>query len=493
MSFAYKNIPNASILINSMRSIGYDFETAVADILDNSITAGASNISLNFSVDDKVDPYLLFFDNGKGMNRDELIEAMRFGSIKDTERDSNDLGRFGLGLKTASISQCKKFTVISKKDHHINGFFWDLDLIDKESGWDMYELDKNQFVNIPFLEEHLLLESFTVVYWEKLDKLQQDVSFVNTLYDIFTKKIHKTEKHISLVFHRYIESGLNISINNNRIDALDPFLSYHPKTTIKPEQVINTKTKNGYNAKVKLQVYVLPYHKDLTNKDYEKLGGNDNLDDQGFYVYRNNRLMIYGTWFKIKPKQELSKNARIKVDIPNSLDDLWSIDIKKQKAVIPGQLLEQLRGEVSFAVEKSKRLHEYKGEIQTKDGSIWTKIVDERENSVSYKINQSADIIEDLIESLDDRSASALGKIIELIELSLPYKDIYNSVSSKKEINVINDSQVNFLISQALVNFWEMKKRKNMKDTQIVDLICSYEPYHSANIRNILLEKINER
>lgn len=493
MSKHIKNLPNASVLINSLRSIGYEFETAVADIIDNSISASANNIYLYFSVDDHIDPYLWIIDDGNGMDRDQLIEAMKFGSYKENEREKDDLGRFGLGLKTASISQCRKFTTISKKNGNISAFYWDLDIIEQGSDWEMYEFDPNQLIKYPQLSKFINLDSFTAVYWEKLDRLEQDVSTINTIYDVFTKKIQKTEKHISLVFHRFLDEGLNIYVNNSLVEPLDPFLAKHPKTIIKPEQTINTKTKDMLNEKVKLQVFVLPYHKELSSRDFEKLGGNDHIDNQGFYIYRNKRLMIYGTWFRIKPKAELSKNARIKVDIPNSLDDLWSIDVKKQKAIIPGQLLEQLRGEVSFAVEKSKRIHEYKGEIQTKDGSIWSKVVDERENAVSYKINQSSDIIQNLIDKLDDKSIQTVGKIIELIELSLPYKDIYNAVSSKKEVNLFNEEQKDFLLKQAYVNFIDLKKKRNLKDTQIVELICSYEPFHSANIKELLLEKINGR
>src|SRR5690554_4753878 len=120
MNNKIENIPNASTLINSMRSIGYDFETAVADIVDNSITAQCKEININFPISTKSSKYLQIVDDGIGMNRNELIEAMRFGSVKHDLRSAHDLGRFGLGLKTASISQCRKFSLISKKDGEIN-------------------------------------------------------------------------------------------------------------------------------------------------------------------------------------------------------------------------------------------------------------------------------------------------------------------------------------------------------------------------------------
>src|SRR5690606_16488187 len=134
---------------------------------------------------------------------------------------------------------------------------------------------------------------------------------LDSMFDAFSRKISTTEKHIALIFHRFLEKDLEIKINNRKIKSVDPFLKEHPKTTIKDEQIIGTKTSQGAKEKIKMQVFILPYHKDLNERDYEKLGGHDEFDNQGFYIYRNQRLMIYGTWFKIKPKAELSKNARI--------------------------------------------------------------------------------------------------------------------------------------------------------------------------------------
>lgn len=491
MANKVKNIPDAETLINSMRSIGYDFESAVADIIDNSISAETKKIEISFPVDNKANLYLQFVDYGFGMNKKELFEAMRFGSVKSNKRSKNDLGRFGLGLKTASISQCKRLTVVSKQSDEINSFVWDLDLIVKNSDWDMYELSSLEILTrIPNIEKLNNIKSFTIVLWEEFDRLQKDVGLFNDSYDIFLKKISSTEKHISLVFHRFLEKGLVISVNNKKLFPIDPYLMRHPKTTIKPEQIINTKTSEGIDEKVKLQVFVLPYHKDLTYDDYDKIGGLENIDQQGFYIYRNKRLMIHGTWFRIKPKDELSRNARIMVDIPNTLDDLWAIDVKKQKAIIPAILLEQLRGEVSDAVSKSKKLHKYKGDLQTKNGSIWNKIVDKRENKVFFEINQDSKLLKNLFDSLDETQSVNIKKIISLIELSLPYKDIYNSVSEKKNINDLDDNKKEAILTQAILLFDNYKKTTNKSSDEIINLICQYEPFLSANIIDKIKEKI---
>lgn len=489
-----ENIPNAATLIQSMRSIGYDFESAVADIIDNAITASAKKIDIIFPSSNHNDITLCIIDNGDGMEKNELIEAMRFGSIKPQNRSSTDLGRFGLGLKTASISQCKRLTVISKKNNSVNAFCWDLDQLSIENSWEMIELSTEEINQLIFPYEELLMKerSFTLVLWEKFDTINKDVTLLENSYDVFLKKISHMEKHLSLIFHRFIEQGLEININSNRINSFDPFLSKHPKTLIKPEQIISTKTKDNKHERVLMQVYILPYFKDLGKIDYEKLGGYETLNNQGFYIYRNKRLMFFGTWFKINPKAELSRNARIRIDIPNTLDDLWSIDIKKQKAIIPSSLLMQLRKEVEDAVTKSKRIYDYKGQIQTQEGSIWRKKVNLRNNSVHYEINREADFIKNLKDDLDEKSNRIIEKLLNIVELSLPYKDIYNSVADKKEINNIDCEKQDELLLTAYDMFQKMRNRLSYPTEQIIELICQREPFLSAKIQDKLRGKINE-
>jgi len=493
MNGRIENIPHASILIHSMRSIGYDFETAVSDIIDNSITAGAQNIEINFPIKKGVEPYLVIVDDGAGMNRSELIEAMRFGSIKVEERHKDDLGRFGLGLKTASISQCRKFVVVSKKDSQTNAFAWDLDILENNSNWEMLEIDSLEIETIPCLNEYKDKNSFTIVFWQKLDKLNKDVHVHKSKNDVFIEKIDNTEKHLSLIFHRFLQSGLTIKINKSPLNALDPFLYEHPKTITKAPQIINTKTNSGVDEKITMQVSILPYQKDLNPAHIKLIGGKLSSDDQGFYIYRNKRLMIHGTWFKIRPRQELASNARIRIDIPNSLDDIWSIDIKKQRAVLPGMLIEQLRTAVSDAIETSKKIYTFKGHTQVKEGSIWSKIVN-RDGSISYHVNQESDLLVNILDELNNKTADKLQKFISLIELSLPYRDIYNSVAEKKEINRPNEHTRNIIIDQAFSLYKIYKTQKNLSAKNIIDLICNFEPFLNYNIEQELMRRIeNEK
>ena len=163
-----ENSPSADILINSMRSMGYSFESALADVVDNSVSANASVIEIKFPIDPS-DCYIAICDNGVGMTRARLIEAMKYGSLTEGERSENDLGRFGLGLKSASLSQCRKLTVISKKDGEVSGLVWDLDVIEEKKGWYMVECSQEQIATTRFIS---FLESYTsgtLVVWENFD------------------------------------------------------------------------------------------------------------------------------------------------------------------------------------------------------------------------------------------------------------------------------------------------------------------------------------
>ena len=485
------NIPNAATLINSMRSIGYDFESAVADIIDNSISANANNVFMFYSVDNTKNAVLQFFDDGRGMSCEELIEAMRFGSMKDGERDKNDLGRFGLGLKTASISQCKKLTVVSKRDGEINGFCWDLDSLTTTSSWDMIELSSSDIDEIDRIHDFLVKETFTMVMWENFDSIEKNTTFQNSYSDVFLSMIQQTNSHLSLVFHRYIESGVKIFSNGKELKAIDPFLSKHAKTTIRDVQTINEKTSNNKNTKIQIKTFILPYHKDLSAEDIRTIGGESRLDEQGFYIYRNKRLMIHGTWFRLRPKSEMYRNARITVDIPNTLDDLWDIDIKKQKAVIPAKLIAQLKGEVNDATENSKKIHVYKGKKQITGDTIWNRIIDERNGTTKYLVNRDSRTIKVLLDDLSDCDAKTIEKLLTFVELSLPYVAIANSVSERKDINIIDETGSDMILDMALVLYKHHRNTTTKSAKEIVDSICSIEPFQSANIKSKMEELIN--
>ena len=208
--------PYAPTLIESTRAIGYTLETAIADIVDNSISASASCIEIFFFP--VGDSYIAILDDGYGMDVEALETAMRYGSQNPNEkRAANDLGRFGLGLKTASLSQCRTLTVVSKQYNHIEACRWDIDHVINAHDWSLLVLDSEEDFNvIPQIEELQKLESGTLVVWQNLDRLKVgELDFGRSM----GKKMDDVRSHLSLVFHRYIsgEPGLKriqIRMNN---------------------------------------------------------------------------------------------------------------------------------------------------------------------------------------------------------------------------------------------------------------------------------------
>ena len=290
-----KNEPTADVLMNSMRSMGYSFESAIADIIDNSISAKCHEVRILFP-SNPLDCYVAICDDGEGMARDELFEAMRYGSnLKKNGRDLDDLGRFGLGLKSASLSQCRKLTVVSKKDGILSSFCWDLDNVMRECDWSIIEYDQSEIKKIKRCEYLDNKFSGTVVLWENFDVLQKSSGSV---YSELTNYAEPVSEYLQLIFHRFLNkpqpNNLNIYVNNYRLYGLDPFLENHKKTNIRNEVIIPVIDSNGKEQKIIAQPYVLPFEKYLTKEDKKKSGGiEDYRIKQGFYIYRNKRLIIW--------------------------------------------------------------------------------------------------------------------------------------------------------------------------------------------------------
>lgn len=351
MSIKIENTPSPSVLMNSMRSIGYTFKTALADIVDNSISASAKNVWIDVPVNDN-DLYITILDDGNGMSRGDLFNAMKYGS--DRDYTSEDLGRFGLGLKSASLSQCRILTVVSKNNEELSGFQWNLDAVIQGKKWDCIELEREEIEDTPNVQRLLSFDMGTLVVWQNFDIAYKKSN--GRIREYLSDEMAEAEKHLALVFHRYLSNRFKpfkIYVNNDAIEALDPFLEDHPKTDSK--KVSEVSMEGGI---IKVQPFILPHMSDLSDTDISKLGGLEALrNDQGFYIYRNDRLIIYGKWFRLSSSSvspELLKYGRIKVDIPNSLDDIWDIDIKKQNATIPKQVLNYLKKAVTDVCSRSK-------------------------------------------------------------------------------------------------------------------------------------------
>lgn len=477
-----ENRPEADVLMNSMRSMGYSFEAAVADIIDNSISADASLIELKFPVD-PVDCYVAICDDGNGMNSEELFRAMKYGSnIKGVERADNDLGRFGLGLKAASFSQCRKLTVMSKKNEVISAYSWDLDYIDnhEDAGWAVARYSEDEINGLRFkswLDRHL---HGTMVVWENFDLIEKSTGSV---YQELTKYSESTCEYISLIFHRFLnneKSGkVTIKIDEYQVVGLDPFLSDHKKTNPRRLMKLPVLDSGGTERYVTVQPYVLPFQKDMTKADIKKIGGIENYRTrQGFYIYRNQRLIIWGTWFG-RQKNELTKHARVMVDIPNSLDDIWGIDIKKQHAKIPKIIQNQLTKAVDEAMDISIRTQTYRGRVaktNEKVDYIWDRI-QSRGEQFTYRINRESKIFNLIRNSVDDSTWSRIDMVLEEIENAVPYQQIYIDKSQNQVDDTVEDERLADVEAKARMLI-DLAESIGSNDTgNIIDELFKSEPF----------------
>lgn len=467
--FKKESVPFAPTLIESMRSLGYSFEAAIADIVDNSISANAKNIKIY--IYPSINPKLIIWDDGCGMTSDQLEEAMRYGSKNPLEnRAENDLGRFGLGLKSASLSQCRKLLVISKKNKKISAYSWDLDYIIHEKSWMLIgyndeEIKKTEYINL-FSD----IKSGTCVILENFDRISEST---HDLEKTLRKYMNNTIEHLSLVFHRYLDDSINIYVNNEKIESKDPFLRYHKKTQPKRWQTFKIHEKE-----IKVKPYILPHVSNLTGEDIKKVGSKERLkNEQGFYIYRNKRLIIWGTWFRLERKDELSKLARIMVDIPNSLDYMWNIDIKKSSANLPDIIKTNLYNCVYESVLSSEKVHTYKGrrEYEKKEiHYVWERI--KNRDGYEYRINRNIPQIKMLENTLDSNQLKLLENMVTHLENTFPISTMYLDVS-KGRINEAVDEKNTLHLYDEVMEQIEFAKKLKLDYVMMIKSFMKTEPY----------------
>lgn len=429
MALEHRLPPSASSLSESMRDLGYSLETAVADLLDNSISVDATRIEIICDLA-REHPTLAIIDNGSGMTPDELIEAMRHGAVNPKQtRSKKDLGRFGLGLKTASFSQCRRLTVASSKNDSKCAAEWNLDLVDEKDDWLISILDEKEIENLPFID--MLPDAGTIVIWRTLDRLFEDETGLKR-DEIVNEKLDIVEKHLSLVFHRFISGEvkghkkLSIFINGHQIEPFDPFCKKNTATQMLPDEIVRVDGET-----VRLQPYILPHHSKLSAKEYDYYQSrSDFISNQGAYIYRNGRLMAWGDWFRLIPKGEATKLARVQIDFPNSLDESWTIDIKKSRARPPRAVRERLRQIIARISNRSTMVHRGRGKklFEEIKAPIWERYADQ--GSIRYAINYEHPLIELFIESEDDEMRSKFSLILDSISSALPIEMIYSDFST---------------------------------------------------------------
>lgn len=438
----HEKTPHAKMLLVALRSVGYTNETAIADILDNSISGAATEIELYFDWDNR---RIIIADNGFGMDYQELMDAMEIGSADPNEmRPSEDLGRFGLGMKTASFSMAKKLLVISKKNSTISNAEWNLNTVASEDKWEISEYDESEILMIlESIDTYIQYNNWkqgTLIIISELDRLIDETNIEKSKKN-FYKMIRNIKSHIAITFHRFMEEdALKISVNGNKLEAWNPFWIKSPATM----ELAREELFDGKNEVV-VEPYILP-HKSKYNSEEEfkeAAGVKDWRGHQGFYVYRNRRLLVYGTWFGKFKKEPAYNLARIKLDMSADSDFEWDIDIKKSKATLPVAIEEQITQIAYLAIEKSVAVYNSRGVYNRKNTSNNTslKYVWEQRKNISgnymFYLNKKHPMLLKILSGMDENAQKELKTYLSLVESYSP--TMLSGVIDKETDFVVSD------------------------------------------------------
>ena len=465
--------PRAAVLVESLRDIGYSLQTAVADVIDNSLTAGARKIELHAETHTE-EPAIGILDDGTGMTRAELLEAMRPGSRSPLEeRTDTDLGRFGLGLKTASFSQCRRLTVITRRAGAMSCAVWDLDRVAASDRW-IVELPE-EIGRIPWSDR--LVTDGTLVVWQKLDRLvgpdgQGDRRDLVRLLD-------ETATHVEFVFHRFLsgrdnrEGRVEISLNGRALTPFDPFHSHHPATQHHQEETFALA-----GEEIRLRPVTLPHHRKVSQEDWRRYGGQEGyVKNQGFYLYRNRRLIVHGTWFGLAPQGELTKLCRVRIDMPSSLDAEWKIDVKKASAQPPAPVRKRLSRIIDQMGGPSKRVYDRGPQLVTKSRlPIWTR--SQNKNEISYGLNSEHPLLREFMDRLDADTAEEFRKLVALIVSTLPIESLYADVSASAE-SVVPTALAPEDFREIVEATWRALKARGLSATDAEARMRSADPFRS--------------
>ena len=429
------NPPDAGALMTSARSFGnYDLAGAIADLIDNSIKAKAKKISLTCLFKNG-EPEIRILDDGSGMSQKELHAAMRPASTNPLERRAlDDLGRFGWGLKSASFSQCRRLTVLTRQDDVLSGAVWNLcDIKD----WKMGVLSPDEAREICSPE---FVRDGTEVIWSDCDRLSEDGSLNS---DDFNGLIFHARERLALIFHRFLSGDaprrrLEIALNGTPIPRTDPFFREHNATQVMEEETFPA----GNGATIRIRPYILPHYSKLNSSELEGIAGDEGLlRNQGFYVYRNNRLILYGTWFRLVQHGELSQLVRVSIDVPNSLDSVWKLTLDKSDAQLPTVLRGRLRQLVAKLKGRSSRVYRAKGGQLRPAGpaTIWQRFA--RHGEIRYGINREHPLIEAMFLEHESDRIKAISAALSAIEQGLPVISFGADVS--RDADKLNQSITN--------------------------------------------------
>jgi Histidine kinase-, DNA gyrase B-, and HSP90-like ATPase len=485
--------PFASSMSESLRAFGYDLPSAIADLVDNSIFAKARNIWIDLNWDGE-NSSICVTDDGRGLSDKELLNAMRPGSSNPLEpRDPKDLGRYGLGLKTASFSQCRRLTVRSKqlRDKPVTRC-WDLDFIRQKNKWLLLKsAGRDSEKRLSRLRK---MERGTSVLWEQMDRIVKLQDVDNQVHEnLFHQRIEGVKKHLAMVFHRFMEGRhrLTIFINDREIAPWDPFLISEKATQQLADEAITL-----FRGEIKVVPYVLPHLSKLTKTTHDEAAGTRGWNaHQGFYVYRNKRLLVPGDWLGLPfAKEEHYKLARILLDIPNSMDQQWEIDVTKSKARPPDALRNDLKRIADLTRKRASDIYRHRGKIVARGSSAphvfaWDKKV--KHGKIRYSINREHPLVKDALSNAGT-GKSRLNALLRLLEETVPVAWIVMSnAENPEQQSTPFDQSPPSQVRDIMREVFEALLRAGMTTKEAVHRLMTMEPFDRyPEVVEVFLESI---
>lgn len=366
--------PDVERIVEGLRDTGYDFNMAVADIIDNSIAAGATIIDVRIAADFSGQLVLCVGDNGCGMTRDGLINAMKYGSQR--RADPSSLGKFGLGLKTASTAFCRRLVVVSRAEKGGPAFqaVWDLDQMAKSSKWGL-EVGPPATAEVDLLNQVTNGLPGTIVLWANVDRLLNEIkkkggkAFANAI----SKMATELKSHIGMVYQRFLDPNdsrarnVDIRVNNERVTAWDPFcIAETKKASVEQQQKIVL--PSGETTVLTIRAFILPRKEEFNSGENRALAKISN-ELQGVYVYRENRLIHGPDWMGMFRQEPHFSLIRVELSFGYQLDDAFQVDIKKSRILLNPDLYDWLREKFLAAPRREAETRYRKGAAATAMGA----------------------------------------------------------------------------------------------------------------------------
>lgn len=428
--------PRATAMLESLRGLGYTTATALADIIDNAISAGAAGVDVDFVWEEGAS-FVRITDDGRGMEDAELEQAMRLGARDPRDaRAADDLGRFGMGLKTASFSQARRLTVASRRaGGAVSCLRWDLDRLADAGPAEWPLLEGPHPGSEPRLAAIDTASQGTIVLWEMLDRIVTPGFGVDDLLAL----LDEVERHLAMVYHRLLDGsgpGFRLRLNGRAVAPWDPFLLGHPA---KGEESPEYRLAGG----VRVQCHVLPHRDMLKDKLAEQAAGPGGwILQQGFYIYRERRLLVAGGWMSLGEhgrawaRDEAHRLARIRIDIPNSADADWKINILKSRASVPVTLRRDLTRLATRTRETARRVFANRGRLAPAGGGsaalpeLWTTRTNTR--GTSYRIDRDHELVRSILDQAGPLRQDIVA-LMRLIEETLPVQRIWLDTAEQRE------------------------------------------------------------